>query len=236
MQALIIAAGAGTRQRENGESKPLIPLKGQTIIERVISSCKEANIKEIFITVGYKADKIKTFLGDGSQLGLKITYIDNSEWEKGNGTSVYCAKNIIKTPFILLMSDHIFDSTILKKLQEKKYTDDECLLCVDKKPKGYLDVDDATKVLIEGDTIIAINKKLVKYNGIDTGIFLSTSAMFEALEESILMRKYSLSDANQILADERRLKAVDVSDYSWIDIDDDMGLKNAEKLLREESL
>ncbi|MFQ5630127.1 MAG: hypothetical protein ACE5I1_15270 [bacterium] len=43
--------------------------------------------------VGYKVEKIKALLGDGTKYGVRIRFIDNPEWQKGNGVSVLKAKD-----------------------------------------------------------------------------------------------------------------------------------------------
>ena len=233
MKALILAAGLGIRQKENGDSKPLIPLLGLSFIERVILTAKKSGIIDFQIVIGYKGKRIQKYLGSGEKLGVNIGYIYNDEWRKGNGISVLKAKDFIQEPFILLMADHLFDDKILFELQKQTIEDNECILCVDKNRHKYLDVDDATKVLIEDGQIKDIDKQLNDYNGIDTGIFLCTPVIFDALEESITSGNESLSAAIKVLANRQKMKAFDISDKYWLDVDDDNALKNAKSLLLE---
>ena len=233
MKALILAAGQGIRQKENGDSKPLIPLLGLSFIERVILTAKKSGIKEYQIVIGYKGKRIQKYLGNGEKLGVNIDYIYNDEWRKGNGISVLKAKNYMREPFILLMADHLFDYKILFALQKQTIEDDECILCVDKDHHKYLDVDDATKVFIEDGWIKDINKQLNYHNAIDTGIFLCTPAIFDALEESIDSGNESLAAGIKVLANRQKIKAFDISDKYWLDVDDNSALKNAKSLLFE---
>ncbi|GBE27982.1 bifunctional IPC transferase and DIPP synthase [bacterium BMS3Bbin03] len=233
MKALILAAGLGKRQKENGDSKPLIPLLGLSFIERVILTAKKSGIKEFQIVIGYKGKRIQKYLGNGEKLGVNVDYIYNDEWRKGNGISVLKAKDYIQKPFILLMADHLFDYKILLALQKQTIEDDGCILCVDKDHHKYLDVDDATKVLIEESQIKDIGKQLDDYNGIDTGIFLCTPAIFDALEVSIRNGNDSLSAGIKALAKRHKMKAFDISDKYWLDVDDNGALKNAKSLLFE---
>jgi choline kinase len=153
LKALILAAGQGRRQKENGDSKPLIPLLGLSFIERVILTAKKSGITDFQIVIGYKGKRIQKYLGNGKKLGVNIDYIYNDEWKKGNGISVLKAKDFIREPFILLMADHLFDYKILCELQKQTIEDDGCILCVDKNHRKYLDVNDATKVFIENGQI-----------------------------------------------------------------------------------
>lgn len=233
MKALILAAGQGIRQKQNGDCKPLIPLLGLNFIERVILTANKYGIKDFQIVIGYKGKRIRKYLGNGKKLGVNIGYIYNDEWRKGNGISVLKAKNFIQEPFILLMADHLFDYKILDELQKQTIEDDGCILCVDKNNHKYLDVDDATKVFIEDSQIKDIDKQLNNYNGIDTGIFLCTSAIFDALEESIDSGNESLAAGIKILANRHKIKVFDISNKYWLDVDDNSSLKNAKSLLFE---
>jgi len=233
LKALILAAGQGRRQRENGNSKPLIHLLGLSFIERVILTAKKSGIKEFQIVIGYKGKKIQKYLGNGEKLGVNIDYTYNDEWRKGNGISVLKAKDFIREPFILLMADNLFDYKILFALQKQTIEDDGCILCVDKNHHKYLDVDDATKVFIENGQIKDIGKQLNHHNAIDTGIFLCTPAIFDALEVSIRNGNNSLSAGIKVLANRQKMKAFEISDKYWLDVDDDSALKNAKSLLFE---
>ena len=118
MKGLILAAGLGIRQKENGDSKPLISLLGLSLIKRVILTAKKSGIKEFLVVVGYNGKKIRKYLGDGRKLGVKIDYLVNDQWKRGNGLSVLTARDFMQEPFILLMADHLFDDKILNELQE----------------------------------------------------------------------------------------------------------------------
>ena len=187
MKALIIAAGEGKRIREvSGDlPKPLIPLLGLSLIERVILSAREAGIKDFVIVVGYKGEEIKERVGDGSRYDVRVEYIENKEWRKGNGLSVLKARDRIKDNFVLLMADHVFDSDILKELTREGLKGKDGILVVDRDIRDYVDLEDATKVKVEEELIKDIGKDLKDYNGIDCGIFLFSPKIFDAIEESI---------------------------------------------------
>jgi len=236
MKALIIAAGKGSRLQAAAKEKPkpLIELLGLSLIERVILTAKQAGINEFIIVVGYLGEKIKEKLGDGGKYKAKITYVQNEEWDKGNGVSVLKAKDLLKKErFFLLMSDHVFDVKILKELKREKLKEDESILVVDKAPRKYIDLEDATKVIIRGNYIQDIGKEIKDYNGVDCGIFLLSPLIFEALEESIKANDETLSGGIRILAKSGKMKAFDVKGQFWMDIDTKKNIVEAEKNLCE---
>jgi CDP-L-myo-inositol myo-inositolphosphotransferase len=235
MKCLIIAAGRGTRLSTKHDSKPLISLLGLSLIERVILTAKKGGLTDFYVVTGYNGEKVRRFLNRFSKRrDIKITHIINDDWEKGNGISVLKAKDILKENFILLMSDHIFDESIIVKLKNEKIADDEVMLVVDYniKTNKLVDIDEVTKVLVEDDRILDIGKNIKKYNAYDTGIFLCSPAIFNAIEESSGNGDTSLTGGIRILAKKGKAKALDIKDGFWIDVDDEDAFKKAEgKLL-----
>lgn len=235
MKCLIIAAGKGTRLRRKGEVKPLIPILGVPLIERVIRTAKQAGADNFYVVLGYEAKKIETFLNQLSQiLNIRITTIQNDDWGKENGYSVLKAKEFISEPFILLMSDHLFAPSIIQSLQSQSLRDGEILLAVDTNINNPLiDMDDVTKVKFENTYISNIGKSIDDFNGFDTGIFYCTPTIFDALEDSQNMHNdTTLSGAIRLLADKKRAKVHKIDKF-WIDIDDEKAFKKAKRKLLE---
>ena len=87
MKCLILAAGKGSRLRNNGSSKPLIPVLGIPLIERVIRTALEAGVDDFYVVTGYKGERVRAFLDDlSNRLKIRITSIVNKDWEKDNPT------------------------------------------------------------------------------------------------------------------------------------------------------
>lgn len=232
---LIIAAGKGTRLRAKGDSKPLTPILGVPLIERVIVSAMEAGVKEFFVVTGYKSEFVKSFLLDLShRLGILITSIHNIHWEKENGLSVLQTRQFIREPFLLLMADHLFDPEIARELMSHALSNEEVVLAVDHNMLSPLvDLDDVTRVNAQNGKILAIGKNLQEYNAFDTGIFHCGTGIFETLEQCYKKNgNASLSQAIQRLANENRAKTFDIAGRFWIDIDTPEVFKQVENLLR----
>ena len=235
MKAVIIAAGQGSRMNHLSSPKPLTPLLGLRLIERVLLLGKSAGIKDFYIVVGYKADIIKDAIGKGQKYGISINYIENPEWQKGNGVSVLKAKNHVHGKFVLLMSDHLFDEQLLERLLTVPVKSGNCMICVDRNLYAdHSNMEDATKVYCEDNCVKHIGKSLKNFNAIDTGLFLCTPAIFEALEQSVKHGQYGLSAGNEILAEQGKLVAVDVTGRFWIDIDDQRALQKAKQSLLQQ--
>ncbi|MBA7548320.1 Bifunctional IPC transferase and DIPP synthase [subsurface metagenome] len=234
MKCLIIAAGEGSRLSNRGNSKPLVLLLGLPLIERVILTAKGAGLSDFYVVTGYNGEKIRNHIDQFSQgKALEIHHLINEEWEKENGLSVLKAKGQIEENFILLMSDHIFDKSILEDLMQEKVVDGEVMLAVDYNLKNKtVDIDDVTKVLVDDkDRIVNIGKDIKEYNAYDTGIFLCSPAIFGALEEGSECGETSLSAGIKILAKKKKARIFDIKGNYWIDVDDEIAFRKAEKIL-----
>ena len=237
MKALIIAAGMGRRIKKLGDSKPLVKLLGLPLIERVIMNAVRAGVEEFVVVVGYKGDKLKEALREiADRRGVRIDVVENPEWRKENGHSVLRARGYFKKgeKFLLLMSDHIHELSILNRLVEFPLKDGEIALAVDRKINGnkYVDHEDATKVLVRDGYILDIGKTIKDYNAYDTGAFLCTPAIFDAIEMSEKQDDdTTLSGGVRVLAKNKKAYAVDIGDAFWIDVDDEKAYKKAEDFL-----
>lgn len=234
MKCLIIAAGKGSRLRQWGDSKPLIPVLGVPLIERAIRSAVEAGTDDFYVVTGYQGARVRDFLGLlAEHLGITITFLINEDWEKENGFSVLKAREYLNEPFLLLMADHLFDPSIACEMMAHPPAEGEVILAVDKDTRNPLvNMEDVTRVKTKDGKIGNIGKDLTDFNGFDTGIFFCTPAIFEALEHST--EKYSettLSAAVRILATVGCARALYTSGRFWIDVDDPAAFTRAEKAL-----
>lgn len=230
---LIIAAGKGSRLVARGEPKPLVTLGDATLIERVMCTAAAAGVRTFCIVTGYLAEQIESFVAAAPRLsGLGVRCVRNEDWERANGLSVACAKANLGRRFVLLMSDHLFDAQILTRLLAAPIGDDEVILAVDSRIVNHptADLEDVTKVLVERGAIRDIGKSLTDYNAFDTGIFLCTPAIFDALEESFQSGDFSLSGGIRVLAARGKARVFDIGTALWIDVDDDAAYERAEAL------
>ena len=237
MKCLIIAAGEGTRLRYKKGSKPLIPILGVPILERVIRTVAHAGIDKFCVVTGYNGKKVRSSLdGLSCRLGVSITHVVNDEWKKGNGLSVLKARECMgKERFLLLMSDHLFDGSILFDLERHPPADGEVTLGVDLDTSNPLvDLDDVTRIKCDAGLVSKIGKGLSEFNGFDTGIFHCTPALFDALEWSAREDgDTSLSGGISVLAANGNVKVHDVSGRFWIDVDNKKTFEKAEDVLLE---
>ncbi len=233
MKCLIVAAGQGTRLREKGELKPLIPIRGVPLIERVIQNARRAGVTEFLVVTGYRAEELQAQLGDLSRReGVRITRILNRAWDRANGVSVLAAKQFLDEPFLLTMCDHLVDPEIFRSLMEAPQEPGTVTLGVDFNIDSPLnDPEDVTRVKCEGDRLLHIGKVIRDFNCFDTGVFRCTPVMFDALEESQTRGDDSISGAMNVLAGWNKARVFDIQDRLWVDVDDPVAFAKAETLL-----
>jgi 1L-myo-inositol 1-phosphate cytidylyltransferase len=229
-QCLILAAGNGSRiaSLSGGMPKPLVPLCDVPLLEHVILSSQQAGISRFVIVVGYRADLIRRWFAARSLGGISVTWIENLEYHKANGVSALAAKDQLRNPFLLVMSDHLFEPKTAKALLHEPLSDDEVILAVDYKLDRVFDLDDATKVQCNGNHIVGIGKDLACYNALDTGMFLCSPSLFYRLESAKKDGNCSLSDGMRQLGREQKLRAFDIGDAHWQDVDTPEALAYAE--------
>ena len=230
-QALILAAGKGTRLRgvSQGLPKPLVHFRGKPILEHVILRARLAGINKFVIVVGYHSELIRRWFDRRFRGNLSVTWVENPEYDKQNGISVLKAREEFKHNFLLLMADHVFEPGTARVLAEQPLGAGEVILGVDPNIDNIFDLDDATKVRRDGDFIIDIGKEIAEYDALDTGMFACSPALFDRLQSAIKNGNCSLSDGMRQLARERRLRALDVGEADWQDLDTPEALSHAER-------
>jgi 1L-myo-inositol 1-phosphate cytidylyltransferase len=228
-QCLILAAGNGTRIRTiSGDlPKPLVEFRGKPVIEHIVESARRAGIERFVVVIGYRSDRIRNWF-EGQSLGVSVKFVENPDYHKANGVSALKARNAIHENFLLLMADHLFEPETAETLIQQSLRFDEVILAVDPGIDRIFDLDDATKVLRNGDRIVDIGKEIAQYDALDTGMFLCSPALFDRLELASKGGDCSLSDGMRQLIAEGRLRAHEIGEGQWQDLDTPEALAHAE--------
>lgn len=233
-QAIILAAGNGSRiKRFKGDvPKPLRKMAGLTLIKRSLITLQQVGIEEVVVVVGYKGDQIIQALQSDRQLRMKLSFVVNEDYKKSNGLSLLTAQSHVREKFLLLMADHVFDPVAIQKMVKISVKNDEVIVGIDQRLESVFDLDDATKVRLEGGKVADIGKSISAYDACDTGVFACSRALFGALEKVYAEQgDVSLSEGIQILARERRVGSCDLSGLFWQDVDTPEALRHAEGIL-----
>ena len=108
MKALILAAGRGTRlgALTADRPKPMLPIAGVPMIERIMRGIQEsAAIVDFVLVIGYLGDVVRAYFGDGSRFGWRVQYVEQAN-PKGLGEAVDVARPMLSDgPFLMTYGD-----------------------------------------------------------------------------------------------------------------------------------
>jgi len=230
--AVILMAGPGSRLVAGGHvlPKPLIRIGGRAIFSYTIDALREAGIKTVHVVTGHNSDALLSGIKPLIPAEMKVHPIHNSEWQKQNGISVLAARSHVFSPFFLTMGDHLFKPSIVHLLLREAKAN-ELNVAIDRKLNSIFDPEDAMKVQTRGDRIARIGKNLDDYDAIDTGAFVCPPTFFDYLERAKRAGDCSLADGVRAMSKDEKVRAIDIGDAWWQDIDTPEMLAAAEKVL-----
>jgi choline kinase len=224
MDALIIAAGYGTRLREISQSKPLTPIAGVPMLELAVRQVRAAGVERVVVVTGHNAIEIEKFLPSlSARVGIPVVSERVLHWSTPNGHSVVAGAARIDGDYLLVMADHLFETGILERLARQGTRSRGVTLAIDRRlDNPLIDPADATWVKTDADgRIEAIGKTIPEYDGDDCGAFLATPELAQAIRSAIANGAAgSLSEGMQRLADAGRAATMDIGAAWWLDVDD----------------
>ena len=240
MQAIILAAGMGKRLGEytHDNTKCMLEVNGVKLIDRALACLHEIAVSRVVLVVGYKGQNVKDYVGNEYQ-GTPIVYVDNPIFDKTNNIySLYLAKDyLLEEDTILLESDLIYESSVVKKLIEDDFPN---IALVDK----YESWMDGTVVTLDGENRITrfIDKNGFSYDDIKN--YYKTVNIYKFSREFLtkyyvpFLAAYSTALGNneyyeQVLRvilhlHDAPLKALPLTGEAWYEIDDVQDLDIAE--------
>jgi choline kinase len=231
--AVVLAAGNGDRfQNSTRQSKLLQPILGQPLILRTLTTAADAGITSFEVVLGYQADAVRAMIEHHGPAGVSVHFTFNPDWHLENGVSALAVRDrLADRRFALLMGDHLFDAPVLARLRRTEIGPNESVLAIDSRPAPAALAAEATKVRLHGDRIVAIGKDLDRYDALDTGLFVCAPSLFGALDHARLSGDTTLSGGIRRLATLDLMRASEVGDASWYDIDTVDDLETAESHL-----
>ena len=236
-EAVILMAGEGSRLRGSDTTllKPFVSVGGRPLISYTLDMLVHAGIKTLSLVVGYESRRMIAQMKPLIPADLSTSFIENREWQKQNGISLLAAADRVARPFLLTMSDHLFDKAIADHLRDS-FDSHYLNVAVDRKLDSIFDLDDAMKVQTRGDKITDIGKNLRDYDAIDIGLFVCPLEIFDYLERAKSdshQSDCSLADGVRSMARDNKVRAVDIGGNWWQDVDTPQMLQHAERHLAQ---
>ena len=243
MQAIILAAGMGRRLGEytKENTKCMVPVNGVRLIDRLLGQLSQLDLARVVIVVGYKGQELKDYIGHRYDDLLKIDYVDNPVYDKTNNIySLSLAKEQLQEDDTLLIeSDLIFSDRLFRMVLD----DEEPNVALVAKYESWMD---GTMVRIDQDRNIVnfIPKKAFRYEDADqyykTVNIYKFSREFSRNVYVPFLEAYCHALGNNeyyeqvlrviTLLDRSDLKALDIGQEKWYEIDDVQDLDIAETI------
>ena len=232
-KAVILAAGRGTRMRELTAElpKPMIEVRGRPVLQHIVEGLRDAGIGDLLLIIGYRADAVRDFFGNGSRYNVAIQYKTQTV-QDGTGRVVELAHDFVTDrPFILAYGDILVDPANYKRLVDLP-DDIEALLTV---TRG----EDVTKggavFLNEKMELVDIREKaqpgeMERWSGLsehavpfyNAGLYAFRPSIFDltAKLKPSPRGEYELTDAIRDLAQSsKKVKALELTG-EWADVRD----------------
>lgn len=217
IQAVILAAGRGSRLKnaiDNG-SKCLANVGGHPLIEHQLSLLAQAGIRRVAVVTGYGARAVCEFVGERAE------FIHNNAWARTNSLySLQLCRDWVTGPLVVMNCDVLMHPDVLRRLLEHPGN----AFAYDS--SSGID-DEHMKVELEGEYLNSISKQLAseRCQGENVGIlyFEKRAARLLFREAEALLRARNkhmwVAAAVEKVAHFIPLRAIDVADLSWIEID-----------------
>ncbi len=247
MQAIILAAGMGRRlgsyTKEN--TKCMVPVNGVRLIDRVLTQLSQLNLQRVIIVVGYKGQELIKYLGHRYDDKLKIEFVNNPIYDRTNNIySLSLVKEQMQEDDTLLIeSDLIFSDRLFSMI----LADERPNIALVAKYETWMD---GTMVRIDGDGNIVnfVPKKAFNYQEVDsyykTVNIYKFSKTFSQTQYVPFLDAYCKALGNNeyyeqvlrviTLLDKTNLKALDIGNEKWYEIDDVQDLDIAETIFAKD--
>jgi choline kinase len=221
VKTVIIAAGLGSRLWPTTDQTPktLLPFGSGTLLSQIMTNFAAAGAHQFVVVVGFQKQHLTEYLRTPRAGRHPVEVVENPEWRRGNGLSVCAARRAVGDgPFLLSMSDHLVSPAGLRAMVQAKSPAN--LLLVDHRVDAVVDLDDATKVRMEGARIVEIGKEIPEFNAIDCGVFRLDGRFLDAMERQAALGKESISQGARELIRQSAFEGVAMPDTgAWVDVD-----------------
>jgi len=176
MQCVVLAAGEGKRMRPLTGRRPkvMLPIANRPMMEHLVLAARDAGITDFIFVVGYFERETRNHFGDGSALGVKITYVTQRH-QLGTADALRATAGMVSGRFLLLNGDMVLKTDDIRELCQRNAP------CV-----GIHETDhpqDYGVVTVENDRITGLEEKSEhpKSNLINAGAYLFDPDIFDLL-------------------------------------------------------
>jgi mannose-1-phosphate guanylyltransferase len=123
MQAVILVGGEGTRLRPLTSTvpKPVVPLVDRPFIVYMLEWLKRHGVDDVILSCGFLATSVRNVLGDGSQLGIRLRFVEEPE-PRGTAGALKYAESFLDERFLMLNGDVLTDLDLTEQIAQHERT------------------------------------------------------------------------------------------------------------------
>ena len=123
MQAVILVGGEGTRLRPltSRVPKPVVPLVDRPMMVYMLEWLRAHGIDDVIMSCGFKATNVRTVLGDGSQLGISLRFVEEPD-PRGTAGALKFAERLLEGRFLMLNGDVLTDLDLTAQIAQHEQT------------------------------------------------------------------------------------------------------------------
>jgi dTDP-glucose pyrophosphorylase/CBS domain-containing protein len=226
MQAVVMAGGSGTRLRPLTENlpKPMVPVGGRPMLERIIEQLRDAGVSRVMVTTHYKGELISNHFGDGQRFGVNISYMEE---DKPMGTAGGLSQLEPSDDPILVINGDILTRVDFRAMLDF-HVEHKAEMSVAVRrhetqiPYGVIETED--------ERITQVLEKPIVNHFINAGIYLLNPAVFKLIPEN---DSYDMPELiNRLINDGRTVISFPVREY-WLDIGQHKDYMRAEEDVRK---
>ncbi|MFC3476373.1 UTP--glucose-1-phosphate uridylyltransferase AglF [Halobacterium litoreum] len=238
MQAVVLAAGEGTRLRPLTDDKPkgMVKVDGLPILTHVFEQLEGIGIDEIIVVVGYRKENIIGHFGDEFR-GIPITYAHQRE-QNGLAHALVTVEDHVDDDFVLMLGDNVFDANLGEVVERQQSQHTDAAFLVEEVPREEASRYGVCDTNHDGEIVNVVEKPDdPPSNLVMTGFYTFTPAIFHAchLVQPSSRGEYELSEAIDLLIESgRTIDAIQMEGWR-IDVGYPEDRDRAEQRLREES-
>lgn len=219
MKAIIPCAGRGSRLRPLTftNSKPLIPIANKPLVRYAIEHLQAVGVDEVGIVVSDNTADMKDVLGDGSDWGVRISYIMQDK-PLGIAHTIMVSQDFLgDEPFVMYLGDNLLQEGLVPAVEKFKQTSSSALICLREVEKPEL----FGIAMMENGKVVRLLEKPENppTNLAAIGIYVFTPDIHEILEtlKPSARGEYEITDAIQGLIDTGKPVEHHVVEGWWID-------------------
>lgn len=206
MQVVVLMGGLGTRLKEYTKEcpKPLVDVEGRPFFDHSLKLLMHHGFKKFLFLIGYRAEMIEEYYGDGSSFGISITYCYDGKELLGTGGAVRRAYDLLEDDFLLMYGDSFMDidyEETLYRYFEGKSRGMRALMTVLKNGNRF----DKSNVIMDGTEIKLYDKMnmIPEMDYIDYGVCVYEKSLFtdEYLKDILDIPKGNDNDTDSKMSD-----------------------------------